>query len=67
MAATILEALQNAHYNLVESPKAPAQMMIGKSQFSNAVALLEKGYDLHDKVEPLLEQYGTVDKVPEKQ
>lgn len=66
MSVTIHEALQNAQYNLCEG-KIPAQQEIGKSQLSNAVGLLNKGYSLEDEVEPLLEQYGEVDNVPEKE
>jgi hypothetical protein len=29
--------------------------------------LLEKGYNLYDEVEPLLEEYGDVDSVPDKE
>jgi len=39
---------------------------MGKSQLHNAVTLLEKGYDLNEEVEPLLEEYGDVDSVPDK-
>jgi len=66
MSVTIMEALQNAKFNLVDQPHAIA-LMIGKEQLSNAVILLEKGYDLGEEVEPLLEKYGSIDKVPEKE
>lgn len=65
MSVTILEALQNAQYNLCEG-QIPAQKIIGKSQLTNAISLLEKGYGIDDEVEPLLEKYGEVDNVPEK-
>ena len=65
MSVTIMEALQNAKFNLVDQPHLIA-LMIGKEQLSNAVILLEKGYDLGEKVEPLIEKYGSIDKVPEK-
>jgi len=64
MAVTIMEALENANYN-VQSGQAIG-MMIAKDQLNNAVVLLEKGYDLYEKVEPLLEKYGDVENVPEK-
>lgn len=64
MAVTILESLMNADFNLRHNEQ------IGKSfakmQLHNAVELLQKGYSIHDEVEPLLEEYGDVDKVPEK-
>lgn len=65
MAVTILEALQNARINL-SADTSPFQNGIGRAQLNNAIGLLEKGYDIHDEVEPLLGKYGNVDKVPEK-
>lgn len=67
MAVTILEALQNANYNL-DNVKIMglAFLPIVKGQLNNATILLEKGYDLHEEVEPLLEKYGDVDSVPDK-
>lgn len=67
MSVTILEALQNANYNL-DNVKIMglAFLPIVKEQLNNATVLLEKGYSLHEEVEPLLEKYGGVDSVPEK-
>jgi len=67
MAVTILEALQNANYNL-DNVKHMGMAFIPmvKGQLNNAVVLLEKGYDLYDEVEPLLEEFGDVDSVPDK-
>lgn len=68
MAVTILEALQNANYNLDNvSMVGTALIPLVKGQLNNAVVLLEKGYDLNTEVEPLLEQYGDVDSVPDKE
>ena len=67
MAVTILEALENANYNLDNVAKLGLALLpLAKEQLNNAVVLLEKGYGLNDKVEPLLEKYGNVDNVPEK-
>lgn len=67
MAVTILEALQNANYNLDNVRKIGIALLpLVKEQLNNAVALLEKGYDIHTEVEPLLEKYGDIDSVPEK-
>ena len=66
MAVTILEALQNAQFNLVEQFIPGISDKIGKEQLTNAVELLNKGYDLHDEVEPLFEQYGSLDAIPDK-
>lgn len=67
MAVTILEALQNANYNLDNiKVMGMAFLPMVKSQLNNATVLLEKGYALYDEVEPLLEKYGDVDSVPDK-
>lgn len=64
MSVTILEALQNADFNIQRNGAIGAS--IAKGQLHNAVVLLEKGYTIDDEVEPLLEQYGDVESVPEK-
>ena len=67
MAVTILEALENAKANLDNFDViGTAILPMVKSQLNNAIVLLEKGYDLYEEVEPLLEKYGKVDSVPEK-
>jgi hypothetical protein len=67
MAVTILEALQNANYNLDNIQGLGMQFIpLVKSQLNNAVVLLEKGYGLYTEVEPLLEMYGDVENVPIK-
>lgn len=64
MSVSILEALQNADYNI--SNNGQLGVMLAKGQLHNAVELLEKGYDLHEEVEPLLEKHGSVENVPYK-
>jgi len=64
MTVTILEALQNADYNLQNN--SGIGLLFAKPQLHNAVTLLEKGYSLNDEVEPLLEKFGDVDSVPSK-
>jgi hypothetical protein len=65
--ATILEALQNARYNIGNVKKVGLVLLpLVEDQLNNGLTLLEKGYDLEDEVEPLLEKYGSVDNVPEK-
>lgn len=66
MAVTILEALQNANYNL-DNVKTLGMGFIPmvKNQLNNATVLLEKGYKIHDLVEPLLEEFGDVENVPD--
>ena len=67
MSVTIKEALQNADYIFRNNMSSGEVVIIlAKGQLHNAVVLLEKGYDLYDKVEPLLEKYGDVENVPEK-
>lgn len=64
MAVTILEALQNANYNL-QNARHQMQIEMAKEQVKNATTLLEKGYPISQEVEPLLEAWGDVDTVPE--
>jgi len=64
MSVSILEALQNADYNLTQ--KSELAMILAKEQLHNATVLLEKGYEIYEQVEPLLEKYGDVEKVPAK-
>lgn len=68
MSVTILECLQNAEAN-VGNIRAVGQIAVvfAQQQLHNAVVLLDKGYSIWDEVEPLLEQYGDVESVPEKQ
>ncbi|MFT7282977.1 MAG: hypothetical protein ACI9DM_002715 [Cyclobacteriaceae bacterium] len=66
MAVTILEALQNAQYNLDNAQSMPVLMHLVKGQMKNAITLLEKGYTADELVEPLLEEYGDVESVPDK-
>jgi hypothetical protein len=66
MSVTILEGLMNAEYNLKNNALGRIQVDLALEQLHNAVTLLEKGYSLSDKVEPLLEAHGTVENVPDK-
>ena len=63
MGVSILEALQNADFNLTNNLIA---IDIARIQLHNAVILLEKGYDVYEEVEPLIDKYGKVENVPEK-
>jgi hypothetical protein len=64
--STVLETLQNAQINLVVNLPYGFTGAIGKSQLTNAVTLLEKGYGLYDDVDALIDKYGDVVNVPEK-
>ena len=66
MAVSILEALEGAKFNLDQNRGNRLAQNIGLSQLHNAIVLLNKGYDIWDLVEPLLEKYGNVENVPEK-
>lgn len=59
--ATILEALQNAEINLNNGAFG---IMIAKGQLTNAVRLLEKGYDIDTDIEETIGDYNSVDDVP---
>jgi len=65
MSVSILEALQNADYNLNNAMKMPMLLPLVKEQLHNATVLLDKGYDVWEEVEPLLEKYGNVENVPD--
>lgn len=64
MSVTILEALQNADYNLQNN--GSLGLMAAKMQVHNATILLEKGYSVDDDLDALLEPYESVDELPEK-
>ena len=66
MSVSIMEALLNADHNLTNTPP-PLGQMLAKEQLHNAVELLSKGYALSEQVEPLLDKFGSVEAVPEKQ
>lgn len=66
MAVTILEALQNAQHNFRSAPAVGLGILpMAQSQLDNAVGLLEKGYHIDTEVEPLLEEHGSLDSVPD--
>lgn len=65
MSVSILEALENAEFNL--NSNLSFQRDLGKKQLHNAIILLDKGYDAMEEVEPLLDKYGKVENVPEKE
>lgn len=65
MSVSVLEALQNANANLDNLRAMPSLLPLVKAQLNNAIVLLEKGYDLEELVEPLLEKYGDVENVPD--
>ena len=68
MSVTILETLQNAEYNIDNVSKIGLEMLyMVKGQIHTATTLLEKGYGIYDDAESLLEQYGDVENVPEKE
>ena len=65
MSVSILEALQNANYNLDNLKAMPMLYPMVKEQLNNAVTLLDKGYSIWTEVESLIEEYGDVDNVPD--
>ena len=63
MSVTILETLINAEINFWGSPVL--QREIARDQLHNAVVLLKKGYPIYTIVEPLLEEHGSAENVPD--
>ena len=64
MSTTILEALQNADFNLGRGTSALG-VQLGKIQLHNAVILLEKAYPSSFVMDDLLEQYENLEDVPD--
>lgn len=65
MGVSILEALQNAEANVNDTGRGfTFGLALAKEQIHSAVTLLEKGYGIHDQVEPLLRKYGNIEDVP---
>jgi hypothetical protein len=66
MATTILEALQNAEYNIEKANITGLPILpLVKAQLHNAITLLEKGYGIYEEIDPILDQYGIVENVPD--
>lgn len=63
MSTTILDALMNAQINY--KTNQPFTRAIADEQLSNAIKLLEKGYDAFQLMDELIEQHGSVEAVPE--
>ena len=64
MSVTIMEALQNADYNLQNNGNIG--LAFAKEQVKNAVGLLDKGYTLETSVDDLIEEHNGLENVPEK-
>lgn len=60
--ASIIESLRNAEYNL---QFGDLSLNLVREQLHNAVELLDKGYSIYTQIEPLLDEYGSVDDVPD--
>lgn len=66
MSVSILECLQNANMNLDNLKSLGMGFLpMVKGQLNNATVLLEKGYPLETEVEPLLDEYGDIENVPD--
>lgn len=59
---TILDALQNARYNINAGPLITFE--IGKEQINNCIILLQKGYPLDTNMNELLKKYPDINKIP---
>lgn len=63
--ATVLEALQNAQINVKQLPKTGLfTLPLIQSQLENAITLLEKGYDIEEDIEEIIDQHGSLEDVP---
>jgi len=67
MSVSIIEALQCAEINIENVKRIGLAILpMAQEQLHNAIVLLDKGYGIHDEVEPMLEKYGDVENVPDK-
>lgn len=65
---SILDALQCAEINLENTKRVGIGILpFAQSQLSNALRLLEKGYDVYDEIDEIIEQYGSIENAPKKQ
>ncbi len=55
--ATIIQTLQNAQYNLVTYSHDTFAKVVGNTQISNAVNMLQKGYPPNTDIEKTLEEH----------
>jgi len=63
---TILEALENAKYNVDNIPKLGSFLIpLVKMQLENSIILLEKGYPVHTEMDNLLERYPDLNNAPD--
>ena len=68
MSVSIIEALKNAEINIENAKRiGRLALLLAQEQLHNAVVLLERGYGIDEKVEPLLKKYGDVANVPDKE
>lgn len=65
MSLTLGEVLENAEYNLKGS--IPFQVSIGEQQMINYNILKEKGYSDDDDFNEIMEDYNSVEEIPNKQ
>jgi hypothetical protein len=65
MSVTIIEVLQNANMNFDNMQQLPQLRPLVKEQLSNAITLLEKGYDIYDNFDDIVNKHGSVDTAPD--
>ncbi len=65
MSTTVMDALRNANYN-INGEIGPLGMTIGKEQLGNAMAILQKGYELDEDIDALVERFGAIESIPDK-
>jgi hypothetical protein len=66
MSSSIMETLMGADHNLkIAVNGLTALLPVVSGQLHNATVLLDKGYGIWTEIEPLLDEYGSVEAVPE--
>lgn len=59
---TILDALRNAEININNGGLA---LFLARQQIHNAIALLEKGYELDQSIDALVDVHGSIEAAPD--
>jgi hypothetical protein len=66
MSLSLLEVLANADYNLQTPTLGVISVKLGTMQLHNAFVLLEKGYDINDDFDTVMNGIENVEDVPYK-
>lgn len=60
-----MNAQENLRTIMLHDQLKQFQLSMAKGQLKNSIELLEKGYGIDELIEPLLEEHGSIENVPE--